>query len=215
MAKGRNTVSACDGPTINGHPILSVEDATQWFKEVGCCNPKTEAVLSLVQKLNEAEFVGFLWKSTPEFRAKRRNNPSRVRFARIAQALETLRSDLPVVVEDSLRPLSAVERSEWKHPITTLLEQANAVAPVFQNFLPRGRGREPEPWHNISRNIGSDIKKILLASGRRQAGLGKPTSPTVKVLKSALAYLGVNKSPEAIVDAIRPKRTRSIKRLGK
>ena len=214
MTKDQNDVAALDGPTLNGHPVLSIEDAKQWFKEVGC-DPKTEAVVSLVKKLNELEFVGRLWKNTPAFRALRRSNPSYLRHVRVARALETLRSDIPNIIDDSLRTRSPIERSEWKHPMTTLLDYAILVAAAFQKFLPRGRGREPELWHNVARKIATDITEILEASGRRPAGLGKPTSPAVKVARSALAYFGINKSEEAIVEAIRPKRRRSIKRLGK
>jgi hypothetical protein len=201
-----------DGPTLNGHPVLSVADVQAWFRTAKCDAP-ADAALAIAQMLNEYELLGALWKGTPALRKQRRTNASRLRLTRIAVALKSLQSELPIIIEDS-REVFANKQSASLEGLVKLLDQVNQVTPRFQNFLPT-RGRDVEFWHVVARKVGAKIIQTFKASTGRRVGFGKPTSPAVEILRSALAYLGVTKSPEAIVDAMRPKRTRSRKRMGK
>jgi hypothetical protein len=49
---------------------------------------------------------------------------------------------------------------------------------------------------------------VAKASGIKKAGFGKTTSPAVRVMKSALQWLKVNATEEAIVEAMRKPRER-------
>ena len=190
-----------DGPTLNGHPVLSVADLQAWFRTTKCDAPADAALI------NEYELLGALWKGTPALRKQRRTNASRLRLTRIAVALKSLQSELPIIIEDS-REVFANKQLASLEGLVKLLDQVNQVTPRFQNFLP-SRGRNVELWHAVARKVGAEIIQTLKGSTRRRVGFGKPTSPAVEILRSALTYLGVTKSPEAIVDATRPKRTRS------
>jgi hypothetical protein len=201
-----------DGPTVNGHPPLAAVDAQAWFEAADCIVTK-EAALPLAQMLNHYEFVGSLWKGTHALREARRRNPTRLRHARIASALKTLQSDLPIVIKNTVRVFPDAQASEQLRPICTLLDCVNSVAPRFEKFRPH-RGREPDLWHPVARNIGAKIRDIFRA-GNRRAGFTKTTSPAVEILCNALKYLSVSQSPDAIVDAMRKPRSRSRKRVGK
>jgi hypothetical protein len=210
--KKKHAAKGFDGPTVNGHPLLSEADVQKWFESVDRQVPGG-AALSIAQMLNHYEFIGALWKSTPELREQRSANPSRLRLSRVAQALQTLEADLPTLLETAHEVLPS-ERLEEYRPVVELLDQVRELAPRFRHSLP-GRGRGAEPWHMVARKVGDRIVETLVTSTGRRFGFGKSTSPAIKILQSALAYLGVEKSPEAIVDAMRPRRARSRKSLGK
>jgi hypothetical protein len=194
-----------DEPTLNGHAILSAADVQVWFKKAGCIAPKARA-LSIAQLLNQYEFLGASWKNTSELRQLRRKNPSRLRQIRLATALHRLQSDLPPMIEDARNVLPA-ERHKELEPIIDFLDRVNEIAPQFEGYLPR-RGRGAEIWHVVARKVGAKIIETFKASTGRRAGFGKPTSPAITVLQPALAYLGIDASPQAIVDAMRPRRMR-------
>jgi hypothetical protein len=200
------------GTTINDHPILTTEEVQQWFSRANCVAP-SDAAESIAQMLNHCAFLFAQWKGTPELRASRRKNLSFLRIERIGEALRTLQTELPVLIGDTLK-FSPGSRARGLVPVLALLDSVNLLAPGFQRYRPRGRGREPERWHNIARNLGLHITKIFKSSAGRRVGFGKPTSLGVAIMQSALAYLRVEKSPEAIVDAMRPKRTRNKKVRG-
>jgi hypothetical protein len=202
-----------DGPTINGHPILSVDDVRKWFSKEGCIVPEDIAA-GIARDLNHCAFISFDWKNTPELTAARRKNPSRLSMRRIYIALNSLQNELPVLISNTHKvfprnpPPSLV-------PIEALLKTVNTLEPVFRKYAPRGRGREPDLWHEIARNIGRKIADAFVEQAGRRVGLGKPTSPAIRILKSALAYLGEDQSVETIVDAVRPRRERARGTVGK
>lgn len=200
------------GTTINGRPILTTEDVQRWFIQAECVAP-VDAAESIAQMLNHCAFLSMHWENTPELRAKRRNNLSLLRAKRIGEALRTLQTDLPGLIDDTLEALPS-SRAGGLAPVQTLLESVNLLAPGFQKYRPRGRGRESERWHNIARNLGPHITKIFKSSAGKRVGFGKPTSPGITIMQLALAYLGVDRSPEAIVDAMRTKRRRIRKVRG-
>jgi hypothetical protein len=205
MSQG-NSCDEYDGPIMNGHPILRSAEVQAWFNIAGCF-PSEEAVLPLVRTLNEYEFVGFFWKNTSVLRAQRWRDSSVVRNVRIAAALKTLQSELPTVIEATLRVFPDARTTERLRPIIELLDSVNSIAPRFQRFQKR-RGRQPDLWHTVARKIGAEILEILHAHGHR-VGLGKPTSPAIEILRKGLVYLDVHQSPEAIVDAVRKPRRRA------
>ncbi len=204
-----------DGPTINGRPILGVDDVQKWFAAEGCIIPP-ECAAAIARDLNHCALLSFLWKNTPELRAARGNSPSQIRMKRIYTALKSLQDELPILIANTDKASPRNPPSSLA-PIEALLAAAIDVAPVFQKFVPRGRGREPDPWHNVARNVGRDIAKVFVEHSNRPAGLGKPTSPAIRIVKLALAYLDEHHSEEAIVDAVRSRRirTRSVKKPGK
>jgi|SRR5665213_552888 len=197
------------GATINGRPALSTKKVQEWFSKANCAAPE-DAAKVIAQMLNHYAFLAPIWKSTPELRARRRNNPSLRQMERIGEALRTLQTDLTDLIDKNLKEFSDRRANELKAWIA-LRDSVNVFATAFENYRPRGRGREPELWHNIVHKLGPNIIEIFRSSNGRRAGFGKPTSPAVTVMQAALEYLGEEKSPEAIVDAIRPKRTRMKK----
>ena len=88
----RITVKDDDGPILNGHPVLSVEQVGSWFRAYNC-NVSEAKALPIAQLLNEYEFVGSAWKDIPALESERRS-PSRLRNVRIANALMALQAGL-------------------------------------------------------------------------------------------------------------------------
>jgi hypothetical protein len=217
MRKDSTTKTEYDGPTINGRPALSIENVQQWFKEAyavvppqgeeGKCFFKCLALIA--QSLNHCAFLQAQWKSTPEFKKMRRNNQSTLRMRRIHLALTTLQKDLPALIDDTLKVFPDA-RTTRLVSVIALLDSVNTLAPGFQTFG-RRRGREPELWHRIARNLGPMIIAALKSAGVKRAGFGKSTNRAVKIMRAALDYLDVRKSDEAIVDAMRIR----IRREGK
>jgi hypothetical protein len=200
-------------PTLNGHPILTVNNVIAWFKERNC-DVRERFALAIAERLNEYEFLGAFWKDTPELKASRRNNPSALRNIRVADAIKTLQEDLPSLIDDTLRVVPS-NKLEALRPFYGLLVDINSVASRFSSVKPPARGRTHAGWHIVARKIGTQIVGAWHASTGRRVGLGKATSPAVEITQKALAYLGVKAKRETIVDAVRAKRTRSPKRLGK
>jgi hypothetical protein len=205
----RPSTKEYDGPTINGKPILSIEQVQQWFKEAHCDASFDDAKF-IAQALNHCALFAELWKNTPALKASRRNNPSYLRMTRISEALRTLQTDLPVLIDDTLKVFPDRQASGLK-PVVALLDSVNLLVPGFEKYKRHGRGPEPERWHNIARNLRPRILDVFKSSGRH-AGIGKPTSPAVTVKQSALTYLGVETSQQAIVDAMRGREQRSWRR---
>jgi hypothetical protein len=126
---------------------------------------------------------------------------------RISAALTTLQSDLPVLIDDTRRLTPQDELSLTI--LGALLDSVNKSAPGFQKFRRHGPGRKPEAWHQIARNLRTPILAALTASGVKRAGFAKSTSPAVMIVRSALGYLGVTASHEAIVDAMRTRKRKA------
>ena len=202
-----------DGSTINGRPILSVDEVQKWFSDEACMVPVDDAA-AIARDLNDCAFVSFLWKSTPELKTARRKNASRLSMQRIYTALKMLQNELPVLITNTLK-VHPKNPPPSLAPIEALLKSANDLEPGFRKYAPRGRGREPDLWHNIARNVGRKIAEAFAKHSRKRAGLGKPTSPAIKILKLALAYLEERHSEDAIVDAVRARRARARDGLGK
>jgi hypothetical protein len=201
------------GATINGRPALTPEIVQQWFRAAFDVVPGADAIEPLTQAVNHCAFIESQWKRTPEFDEMRRRNPSTLRARRIAEALSTLRSDLPALIEDTRKGIGD-QQSDGLATVVALLDAVNLLVPGFQKFRQRGGGREVDPWHRIARNLRPLILEALRSSGVKRAGFGKITSPAVQIVKSALAYLEVKVSEQAIVEAMRPTRLRAS-RVGK
>jgi hypothetical protein len=202
-----------DGPTINGRPALSVREIQKWFSDEGCIIPMEDAA-AIAGDLNHCAFVSFFWKSTPSLRAARRTNPSRLSMQRTYTALKTLQNDLPVLIANTLK-VHPKNPPPSLAPIEALLKTANNLEPCFRKYAPRGRGREPDLWHNIARNVGRKIAEAFAKHSKKRTGLGKPTSPAIKILKLTMSYLEEHHSEDAIVDAVRARRARAREGRGK
>jgi hypothetical protein len=186
-----------DGPTINGRPILVIEEVQTWFLRAGCTIPEYAAA-PIAQDLNHCAFLSREWKSTPELRAARRKSKSLLAMQRIYRAMRSLQNDLPILIHNTLQ-VHGSSRPPALEPIEALLEIVNRLEPGFRKYAPRGRGREPDLWHKIARNVGQKIADTYEKHSGRRPGLGKPTSPAIKILESALAYLDENHSAEAML----------------
>jgi hypothetical protein len=202
-----------DGPTINGRPALSVNEVREWFADEGCIIP-VDAATSIAEDLNHCAFVSFMWKDSPELRAGRRKNPSLLSMQRIYTALKSLQTELPLLISNTLKVFPNNPPPSLA-PIKSLLDSANSLEPGFRKYAPRHGGREPVRWHNIARNVGQKIALTFAEHSGRRTGLGKPTSPAIRILKLGLAYLEEDHSEGAIVDAVRPRRVRTRSKVGK
>jgi hypothetical protein len=200
-----------EGATINGRPALTLESVQQWFSDAFHVVPEVGAVAPIARAVNHCALLESHWKRTPEFDEMRRSNPSMLCMRRIAEALTTLQNDLPVLIEDT-RNVIGDKQSEGLSAVIALLDAINPLAEGFQKFRQRGAGREVDPWHNIARNLRPLILDALKSAGVKRAGFGKAeTSKAIRIVKSALAYLGVQATEQAIVEAMR---TRSRARKG-
>jgi hypothetical protein len=212
-----------EGPTINGHPILSVENVQQWFKQACGCVPSLDDAARVARAVNHYDLFSALWKETREFKTSRQNNPSALRMRRIREALTTLQNDLPVLIEDTRKAFPDPQRSRL---LVALLDAVNSVAPrdpaaahmktalarSVSAPLRQGPGRKPSGWHYIAQELGPIIGEALKRCGVT-SGFGKPTSPAVKILELVFGYLSFATTAEAIVDAMRKPRKRT-KKLG-
>ena len=198
-----------EGATINGRPALTLEGVQQWFSKPFDVVPEAGAVAPIAQAVNHCALLESHWKRTPEFDEMRRSNPSVLRMRRIAKALATLQNDLPVLIEDT-RKVIGNKQTEGLTAVMAFFGAVNPLAAGFEKFRQRGAGREVDPWHRIARNLRPLILEALTSAGVKRAGFGKITSPAVQIVKSALAYLEVEASEQAIVEAMRT-RTRARK----
>jgi hypothetical protein len=189
-----------DGPTMNGRLILDIETVQLWFKGACGVSLTKEAAKPVAQKLNDYALLAMTWKNTPEFNRMRENNKGRQRMQRISVALATLQKDIPALIDDTVKIAP-------EHPamasVVALRDAVNVLAPGFQKFLPKGRGRKPEAWHGVARKLGPMFKDAIKQSSGKRAGFGKATSPAVGIMQLALAYLGIEASLDAIADAMR------------
>jgi hypothetical protein len=112
-----------------------------------------------------------------------------------------LQNDLSALIDDRISP-----NCRGVPALVELHDAVKAAIPGFRSFLPKGRGRKPEPWHRIAQDLGPTLKEAIKLSGGKRAGFGKVTSPAVVVMSSALAWLGFEASPGAIVDAMRARK---------
>jgi hypothetical protein len=201
----QETSTTPPGPCLNGHAPLDIPEVQAWFQKAKC-SISDDAAAAIARLLNEYDLLSAWWKNTSALQQLRQNNPSELRNRRIAAALLTLQTDLPITIDDT-RKIHHDRETEALRLVAGFLDQLNLVAPLFQPFL-ASRGRNPERWHIIARKIGPMIVDAFKTSEGRQVGFGQPTSPAIEILQSALDHLGVTASPVAVVDAMRPKRVR-------
>lgn len=192
--------AAYDGPTINGRPILDIPTVQRWFKEACDVNLTEQTAIPITQILNNYALLALTWKNTPEFNRMREGNKNRQRIRRISVALAALQKDVPVLIDDASKIAPDIPGLP---ALVALRDVVNVLAPAYAKFLPKGRGRKPESWHTVARTLGPLFTDAIKQTGGKRAGFGKGTSPAVGIMRSALAYLGIEASPDAIVDAMR------------
>jgi hypothetical protein len=189
-------------PTLNGRPLLSIEVVQQWIKEACGRVPLLHEAERLAAEINHYDFLSALWKDTADLKLWRAANPSKLRLARISQALTTLKADLRTEIDTTLEAFPDANGPNLL-TMTDLLALVEKLSPAFQKFERRGGGRQKVGWHKIARALGPRVISALESSGLKNAGFGQPTAPAIAVLRSALAHLGVSTSEDAIVDAMR------------
>jgi len=202
MPRNATTRVAEEGPFINGRPALTIREVQRWFKDAAKVTPPAKAVVPIAQGLNQSLLFQWLWSDKPTFKQMRRNSAPRLLGRRIGEALRALQKDLPTLLEGTLKTNPNTKSSALAHT-HLLLDLVNQHAPAFEKFAPPPPGRAPKGWHKIARKLGPLIIKALKKSGLKRAGFGQPTSPAVGIIRSALSFLGVETTREAIVDAMR------------
>lgn len=188
-----------DGPLISGRPALSLMEVQQWFRDAYRVVPGNDAVFPIAAALNHCLLFKSHWSAEPEFKKARRANPSKLRVQRIGAAVRALQADLPAYLDDAQK----INPNLKNQDLGALLEAVKRVAQGFPKLAQPRRGREPLLWHRIACNLKPLIRSALKSSGVQKAGFGKPTSPTMKIMQSALCYLGVEESVDTIFDALR------------
>lgn len=191
-----------DGPTVNGRPLLTADEAMQWFEDAFGCVPSPEDAASLVSDIHHCALFKQLWR--PEFKISRRHNSSRLRMERIGAALEALDRDVPELIKSnrSIRP------DEERTSLNELLLSVRFLRPLFRQYKIH-KGRDREIWHAAARNLGKRTVDIAKASGVARVGLSTKTSPVFKVLKRAFDFLDFEITEDQIFEAVRPQRQRS------
>lgn len=141
------------GPLINGRPVLTVQDVQNWCHSAHMPVLSDTAAAEVACQLNHAALLRTQW--APEFAELRKTNPSTKRMCRIADALATLRNDLPGVLDDSraIKPDDDVSLTE------ALLDLVQKHQPIIDKF-PHARGRPRDRAGNIAANIGKLVLKL-------------------------------------------------------
>lgn len=182
-----------------GREALTVQDVEKWFKDAGQRTPFEATLEPIRDKLHYYVFIEGQWRDTADFKKTRKDNALKLR--RINDALRTLQEEFPPLIENTLTAFP--DKRAGVEAAQRLMVAVNEVAPGFSKFVQPGRGRQRARWHRVAQDIGSLIAAALKSSGVKRPGFGKPTSPGVKVLQSALKFLLVNVSPDAIVEAMK------------
>jgi hypothetical protein len=124
-----------------------------WLRSVHLLGLNEEAAIKVTQELNNAAFLRFMW--APEFAEQQKANPSAQRMRRIADALATLRDDLPGVLHDSrvINPDIDLSLTE------ALLELVAKHQPII-DAQKKTRGRPTNRAGNLAANIGKLVAQL-------------------------------------------------------
>lgn len=141
------------GPLINGRPALTIPEVQSWLRSVHLSGLDQDAATKVTQQLNHAALFRFMW--APEFAEQRKANPSTQRMRRVADALATLRADLPGVLHDSrvVNPDNDLSLTEG------LLDLVTKHQPIV-DMHKKTRGRPNDRAGNLASNIGKLVVKL-------------------------------------------------------
>jgi hypothetical protein len=203
------------GTTINCHPILTAETVQHWFRQTCDRLPCPDDAARLAATINHYDFLSALWKESTLSKTVREDNQSLLRMRRIGKALTTLQMALPEAIDDARKVLPPGAQDTGLNAVISLLDSVKILAPGFQKFVQRGRGRKPSRWHHVAHELRPLIVAALNSAGFKQAGFGKETSPAVKIMKLAFEHLCHATSEAAIVEAMRARPPRTKKGVGK
>ena len=181
------------GPLINGRPALTIPEVQGWFRSVHLSGLDKEAATKVARQLNHAALLRFMW--APEFAQQRRANPSTQRMRRIADALATLRADLPRVLHDNraVKPDTDLSLTE------ALLDSVTKHQPIIDMYKTT-RGRPNNPAGNLAANIGKLIVKL--------AGSNHVTKKAVDgFVANAMSWLSQGTAADAAISKNRRRRT--------
>ena len=198
-----------DSATINGRLLLSANDVQLWFVDAKLERPQIRALLPIAQAINHLDLFRAFWSDDPVFRDRRNDNPSRLAQKRITSAIETLCEELPRELEHS-----KLCNPGGYEEIDQLLDLARKWLPALKAINGKKQGRAPCKWHNVARSLKKLFERAMAEGDLERHGFASATSKGLLLLQAALSHLGVRKSNDQIVEALRSPRTR-VRALGK
>ena len=199
----RRSLDETDGPTIGGRPILSIGTVESWFSEAGLESPSDRFLFPIVQAINHLDLMQNIWKDNPELRKWRENSPSRVSVIGVAKAVDKICTELPNLINKS-EDLVHGDYGKYKQLVST----AQLCLPALETSLVKRKGRAPDNWHSVARNLKVLFKEAAQTKNERIIGFSQLTGTGIPLLRSALLHLGLDKTDEQIVDALRKPRKR-------
>ncbi len=139
----------CD--IINGREPATVELIQSWARAAHGPPLSDEQATALARDVNYALLFSQEWRD--ENRAGRENNPSLIRLRRVADALRTLKANLPGVIAESRRG----SRSGDVSATESLLDLVDRHSKIIEYCPPRGRGRAISLEKNLSTNLARKV----------------------------------------------------------
>ncbi len=141
------------GPLVNGRPALTIRAVQSWCRSAHMHGVSDTAAAEVACQLNHAALLRTQW--SPEFAELRKANPSTKRIRRVADALATLRDDLPGLIDDSraAKPDADMTLTE------ALLDLVQKHQPILDKH-PLARGRPRDLAGNVAANIGKLVSKL-------------------------------------------------------
>jgi hypothetical protein len=198
------------------HWVLPPEKVQRWFREANVNAPSQEVAANLALKVI---FLKITWPLERD-KKTRKATPFDDSAKRIGIAIATLRKELPGWLDEYSSPLwqplhGFTDEPVYKKTLQSMSRLREVIdlivhEGVFRDHLPV-MGRPREAWYGLALALGEEIVAALKASGVKSAGFGKGTSPALRVLKSALRWLGVHEKDDALIMAMRRNRERGKK----
>ena len=138
-----------DRPSVNGRSALTIQEVQDWCRHMPRLSDTAAGKVAC--ELNHAAFLCAEW--APEFAEQRRANQSFQRMRRIADALATLRNDLPKLLDDSRAVNADVTLTE---ALLDLVEKHGVVIDKHRH----APGRPSELAGNVAANIGKLLSQL-------------------------------------------------------
>lgn len=140
---------------INGREPATVELIQSWAAKAHAPQLSDADAAAIARDVNHALFLESEWRD--EYRASREANPSNIRLRRIADALQTLKADLPGLIAESRRG-----NRSGDHSLTeALLDLVDRHSAIIDYCPPRGRGRVVSLEKNLSTNLARKVRSAL------------------------------------------------------
>ena len=199
----REAEKARSWPLVNGQPAICAEAVQQWFVKARLLAPSTENILSIVKALNHLQLHKAFWIDEPDACKWRSDNKDVRAQKRIAKAVKTICDDLP----EQIRKSKNLDPKGYD-TLESFLELAQIWIPNVDYLLKTKKGRKTKEWHIVARSLRKLLTAAMATAGGVKGGFASPAGKGIQILKDAFEHLGVEKTNEQIVDALRPHRSR-------